>query len=204
MEQQTVKRAPRRRTPFQRNRRLQGEMLTWLLIGCILVFTVLSIITPDREFSESENRSLAQFPKFGSSFLSDLGTYVADQFPGRDLWMRLNLKMNQLLGMEDRPTAVFLSNYETALGGMMAINESEISCPQDISIFAFDDLLVSGVVRPKLWLMVQPMESLCNNAVRILLERVEGEREDEPIKLSFSAKLQEGNSILNLAQNVSL
>lgn len=113
-------------------------------------------------------------------------------------------KMNQLLGMEDRPTAVFLSNYETALGGMMAINESEISCPQDISIFAFDDLLVSGVVRPKLWLMVQPMESLCNNAVRILLERVEGEREDEPIKLSFSAKLQEGNSILNLAQNVSL
>lgn len=101
MEQQTVKRAPRRRTPFQRNRRLQGEMLTWLLIGCILVFTVLSIITPDREFSESENRSLAQFPKFGSSFLSDLGTYVADQFPGRDLWMRLNLKMNQLLGQKE-------------------------------------------------------------------------------------------------------
>ena len=76
-------------------------MLTWLLIGCILVFTVLSIITPDREFSESENRSLAQFPKFGSSFLSDLGTYVADQFPGRDLWMRLNLKMNQLLGQKE-------------------------------------------------------------------------------------------------------
>lgn len=76
-------------------------MLTWLLIGCIAVFTVLSIITPDKEFSESENRSLAQFPELSSSFLSDLGSYVADQFPGRDLWMSLNLKMNQLLGQKE-------------------------------------------------------------------------------------------------------
>lgn len=101
MEQQTVKRAPRRRTPFQRNRRLQGEMLTWLLVGCIVVFTVLSILTPDKEFSESENRSLARFPEFSSSFLKDLGDYVADQFPGRDLWMSLNLKFNQLLGQKE-------------------------------------------------------------------------------------------------------
>lgn len=112
-------------------------------------------------------------------------------------------KMKQLLRMEDRPTAVFLSNYETALGSVMAINESDISCPEDISIFAFDDLLISGVVRPTLWLMVQPMETLCSNAVKILLERVEGEREDEAVKLSFSAKIQEGKSIIDLAQNVS-
>ena len=102
MEQnQNIPRSPRRRTPFQKNRRLQGELLSWLLIGIVVAFTVLGVITPDKDFSESENRSLAQFPEVSSNFLSDLGSYVADQFPGRDLWMSLNLKFNQLLGQKE-------------------------------------------------------------------------------------------------------
>lgn len=107
-------------------------------------------------------------------------------------------QMRQLLRMEERPTAVFLSNYETALGAVMAVNESSYTCPEDISLFAFDDLLVSSVVRPRLWLMVQPMETLCVNAVRLLLERVEGKRSDEPVKLCFGAKMQEGYSVKNV------
>ena len=103
MEQnQNIPRSPRRRTPFQKNRRLQGELLSWLLVGVIVAFTVLGVITPDKAFSESENRSLAQFPKFSEGgFLSGLGDYVADQFPGRDLWMSLNLRFNQLLGQKE-------------------------------------------------------------------------------------------------------
>ncbi len=108
MEQNnTPSRNPRRRTPFQRNRRLQGELLATLLVGCILAFTVLGFVTPDKDFSESENRSLAQLPEFSvsavadGSILKDLGSYVADQFPGRDLWMSLNLAMNKLLGQKE-------------------------------------------------------------------------------------------------------
>ena len=112
-------------------------------------------------------------------------------------------KMKQLLAMEERPTAVFLSNYEMALGGVMAVNESDLSCPEDISLFAFDDLFVSNVVRPKLWIMSQPMETMCNNAVRLLLERVNQERLDEPVKLSFGVEMREGESILELERNVS-
>lgn len=107
-------------------------------------------------------------------------------------------KMKELLGMENPPTAVLLSNYETALGGVMAVNESDVSCPEDISIFAFDDLLVANVVKPSLWLVVQPMETLCLNAVRLLMERIQEERMDEPLKLSFGAKIREGCSIRNL------
>jgi len=100
-QNQNRTRSPRRRTPFQKNRRLQGELLSWLLIGIIAAFTVLGVIAPDKEFSESENRSLAQFPALSENFLADLGSYVADQFPGRDLWMTLNLKFNQLLGQKE-------------------------------------------------------------------------------------------------------
>lgn len=106
--------------------------------------------------------------------------------------------MKQLMALEDRPTAVFLSNYETALGGIMALNESDFSCPEDISIIAFDDLLVSNVVRPSLWLVVQPMEGMCSSAVRVLLERIEKTREEEPAKLSFNAKIRQGSSIRDI------
>ena len=41
---------------------------------------------------------LSQFPEitfsslFDGSFLEGLGNYTADQFPGRDAWISLNLK----------------------------------------------------------------------------------------------------------------
>lgn len=113
-------------------------------------------------------------------------------------------KMKQLLELEDRPTAVFLSNYETALGGVTALNESNLSCPKDISLFAFDNLLISNVVRPRLWLVVQPMKKLCVNAVRILLERIQNAVGDAPVKMSFNAEIQPGESIRKLERNVSL
>ncbi len=106
MEQnQSPRRSTKRRTPFQRNRRMQGQLLGYLLIGCVAAFLVLSLLVPDKDFSESENRSLAQFPALSDlldgSFLNDLDDYFADQFPGRDLWMSLNLGVNKLLGQKE-------------------------------------------------------------------------------------------------------
>ena len=105
-ENQNVNR-PQRRSPVTRNRRLQGQLLSWLLLGTVALFLVLGICLPDREFSESENRKLAAFPEVSlssltdGSFLAGLGDYVADQFPGRDLWMSLNLAFNRLLGQKE-------------------------------------------------------------------------------------------------------
>lgn len=107
-------------------------------------------------------------------------------------------QMKELLEMEDRPTAVFLSNYETALGGALAINESDLSCPDDISIFGFDDLIVANIMQPKLWTIVQPTERLCANAVRLLMERIQNKNEAPPMKMSFSVMIQEGRSIKTL------
>ena len=109
-------------------------------------------------------------------------------------------QMKKLLAMEERPTAVFLSNYETALGAVTALNEMDITCPDDVSLFGFDDLLVSKVVRPKLWMVVQPMEALSANAVRILLERIQEDEDRDAMKLTFGAKLQEGDSIRDIAK----
>lgn len=103
--------------------------------------------------------------------------------------------MKKLLNMRDRPTGVFLGNYETTLGGIMAVNESDFSWPEDISIIGFDDLMVSRVVRPKIWIVSQPMESICEKAVELLLQRMKLKNEGMPVKIHFSAQIQEGASI---------
>ena len=79
MEQNQTPDRPRRRSPYQRNRRLQGQYLATLLVGTVVLFTLLGIHWKDRDFSESENRSLAGFPELtvasamDGSFLQGLG-----------------------------------------------------------------------------------------------------------------------------------
>lgn len=59
----------------------------------ILVFTVADFFHGSRVYSETENRVLAQRPKFSAqevffgSYTSDYEEYVTDQFVGRDKWI---------------------------------------------------------------------------------------------------------------------
>lgn len=94
----------RRRSPYARNRRQQGTWLSWLLVGSAAIFLILGLLQPDKEFSDSENRKLAGLPDFSlgaladGSYLKGWSDYVADQFPGRDFWISVNLWMNKLTG----------------------------------------------------------------------------------------------------------
>lgn len=78
-----------------------------VLLGGIGLALVLGLLTPDREFSDRENRKLAQKPEFSLSALADgkyfddLGDYLADQFPGRDLWISLNLRLSRFFGQQE-------------------------------------------------------------------------------------------------------
>ena len=62
---------------------------------------------PDRDRSETENRTLAQFPAFSwdaladGSFTEGVEEYFADQFPLRDSWTGLKARAEQLLGKSE-------------------------------------------------------------------------------------------------------
>ncbi len=103
-------------------------------------------------------------------------------------------KMKELLALPNRPTAVLMGNYDTMLGAVLAVNESTISCPEDISLIGFDSLMITGLIRPSWYMVEQPMEKICNKAVELLLRRVEG-KDEAPVKICFGTKIQEGESI---------
>ncbi len=130
MEQTQMQNRPRR-SPVARNRRLQGQYLSRLLVGTVVVFLVLGLLWKDQDFSESENRKLAQFPKItvsslmDGSFLSGLSDYVADQFPMRDMWISLNLWMNQALGQQEA-SGVYLCADDYLMQAPSAPNEAQL------------------------------------------------------------------------------
>ena len=128
---QTPKRSSKRRTsPYKRNRRLQGKYMSWLLIGTIVLLTLAGLFLQDREFSDSENRKLAQWPEFSlsaiadGSYLQGMGDYIADQFPLRDSWISLNLKLNTLLGQKES-SGVYLCEDNYLMQIPSAPNETQ-------------------------------------------------------------------------------
>jgi LacI family transcriptional regulator len=103
--------------------------------------------------------------------------------------------MRKLLGQKRRPTAVLMTNYETSLGAVMAVNESSYDCPDDISMLGFDDLVLTHVMKPKLCIVVQPMKEMCEKAVELLLEQIDSSGERPPFELSMGTSLRDGNSV---------
>ena len=70
------------------------EILTLaLFVLFIAAFAISFWIVPDRDFSENENRTLEQFPKFDTEsllsgkFTGKFADYMADQFPLRDAFV---------------------------------------------------------------------------------------------------------------------
>lgn len=106
--------------------------------------------------------------------------------------------MKQLLKMEERPTAVFLSNYEITLGAIIALNEIGTKFPEEISIIGFDNLMVSQVVKPKLWMVVQPMEEIARNAAEMILKRLSTESNEERMKTTLLTSLMPGESVAEI------
>ena len=107
--------------------------------------------------------------------------------------------MKELLACPDRPTAVLMGNYDTMLGGVLAVNQSEFSCPEDISLIGFDNLMISGLINPSWYMVEQPMEKMCGKAVELLWNRMEKKEEDSsPVKICFGTKIQKGESIRRL------
>ena len=80
--------------------------ITGVFLLFLLIATVFNLFNKDKEFSETENRMLAQKPEFSLSslasgkFMSDMEDYVTDQFFIRDKW--INLKMLEDLALGKR------------------------------------------------------------------------------------------------------
>ena len=104
--------------------------------------------------------------------------------------------MKRFLEADKMPTAAFMTNYEITLGAVMAVNESAVRCPEDISLLGFDNLILSQIVRPKMTMVVQPMQEMGKKAVEILLDQMtNASLQPVPEEINLPTSIEEGNSI---------
>jgi len=85
---------------------------------------------------------------------------------------------NQLLALPDRPTAVFASNDEMAIGTVRAARDQRLSVPGDLSVMGFDDIRFAAFMDPPLTTVSQPGGEIGRTAMEILLKIIG----DEPIE----------------------
>lgn len=80
--------------------------------------------------------------------------------------------MEKLLGLKDRPTAVFIAGDHMAIGAMEAIKDKGLSVPDDISIIGFDDIEMAKYVTPKLTTIKQDTEAIGERAGQLLVSQM--------------------------------
>lgn len=78
----------------------------------------------------------------------------------------------RLLELDDRPTAVHCMNEYIASGTYLAINESSLKIPDDISLTGFDNLNASRLMTPQLTTVAQPVYSMGEVAAELLIKNI--------------------------------
>ncbi len=77
----------------------------------------------------------------------------------------------QLLQLPQRPTAIFASNDEMAVGALYELNKTGLKVPEDISLAGFDDIPVAAHVWPPLTTIKQPFGEIGHTAASMLIEQ---------------------------------
>ncbi len=77
--------------------------------------------------------------------------------------------MQKLLALPERPTSLFCSNDEMAIGAMQACREAGMTLPTDMSIVGFDDIPVAAYTHPRLSSVHQPRNQIGEQVMLLML-----------------------------------
>ncbi|MBP1947828.1 catabolite control protein A [Virgibacillus litoralis] len=87
--------------------------------------------------------------------------------------------VEQLLSLNERPTAVFVASDEMALGVIHGAQDKGYKVPEDLEVFGFDNTRLATMVRPTLSTIVQPMYDIGAVAMRLLTKYMNKEEVEE-------------------------
>jgi len=100
-----------------------------------------------------------------------------------------------LLSLKERPTALFVTNFEMTLGAMLALQRSGVRIPEDLSVIGFDKLELFGEIFPDLTLIRQPQLSIGREAASLMLDLVGSGNSVSHRIVTLSTELAEGRSV---------
>ena len=116
--------------------RIYHVLLTALFCVFIGGMFLGSLLLPDRESSELENRNLAQAPKLSwktftsGDFMEDAEDYVNDQIIGRDFWVALKAWSERISGKQEN-NGIYFAKEDTLISRVDTPSWEDISAQGD-------------------------------------------------------------------------
>lgn len=104
------------------------------------------------------------------------------------------------LALRRRPTAIFASADDAAIGFIRSVRDAGILTPRDVSVVGFDDIDYASVIEPPLTTLRQPREELGRLAAEDLLARMApGAPDIPPSRRRLRCELVERDSVRRIA-----
>ncbi len=97
--------------------------------------------------------------------------------------------VKKLWKLQEKPTALFVTNYHMCIGALVAVKHLNIQVPRELSIVSFDDMDLSALADFKITTVRQPMEEITHQACNIIEKRVQGDYSHFPEKKRIKAKV---------------
>jgi LacI family transcriptional regulator len=101
--------------------------------------------------------------------------------------------MQQLLALNERPTAVFVHNDILAMGAMRAMYDEGLAVPGDVSLVGYDDIASAAYLSPPLTTVRIPKVEMGALAGRTIMQLAQGEQASgsalEPQTVTLSVEL---------------
>ena len=195
-QQENTRRRPR--SAFKRNDRANAIAVCLLALAFVLVLTLITVLSPAKTYSESENRMLARKPALTGSSLTD-GSYFsgsesafADQFPGRDGWISTKLTFDRIFGAKES-SGVYLGKDGYLLQQPSAPNEAALAANLEaINAFAAAHKDVAMYM------------TLAPNAVTVLADKLPANAPvpDQPAQLAEIQSRLSGVKFLDVTQGL--
>ncbi len=85
--------------------------------------------------------------------------------------------MEEILQLEDKPTAVVALNDEMALGAIRKIEDAGFKVPNDISVVGFNNFEISEWVTPSITTISQPMYDIGAISARMLIKTIKNKED---------------------------
>jgi LacI family transcriptional regulator len=86
----------------------------------------------------------------------------------------------KLIAAKPRPTAIFASNDDMAAAAVSVAHRRGLDVPRDLSVVGFDDTAIATTVWPELTTIRQPIATMAETALDLLIREIRQRRDGEP------------------------
>lgn len=85
------------------------------------------------------------------------------------------LATRKLLGLKERPRAIFTTSDLLAFGVIDALRDAELNIPDDVAVMGFDNIRMAKLMVPKLSTVAKPLHKMGLSSARLLLDVIESQ-----------------------------